>query len=246
MSELQWALLIFGTIAVVAIYVYSRRDSARLKNWDAPGAGDTPIKPRPSTREQMDMFRQNGEFDEYGVGRPRIAGRREPTMDDVRSRQPGIPEASTATATPATAKPSVKVDEKVFTLLIAEREGTSIYGAKLHDALKAQKLQFGARQIYHRLEQGMVQYSVASLVKPGTLDPADAAGFSTPGLSMFLMLPGPVKPLAAFDDMLATAKGLAASLNGVVFDAKRQPLSAEAEATLRAEVEAWAKKNHLV
>lgn len=224
MSELQWAFLIIGLAAVIGIYFYSRRDSA-LKGWTPSGASDSPLKPKPPTREQMDMFQATGEFDEYGVSRPRPAqGRVAPTLEG---------------------KKPAKVQEKVVALLIAEREGTAIFGPKLHEALRAQKLEYGARQIYHRHEQGMVQFSVAGLLKPGTLDPAEAQGFQTPGLSVFMLLPGAVKPLLAFDDMLTTAKGLARLLNADVYDTKRQPLSDETAAAMRLEVENWARSNHL-
>ena len=44
--------------------------------------------------------------------------------------------------------------EKIVSLLIAEREGTAILGPILHEALESQGLEFGARQIYHRLLNG--------------------------------------------------------------------------------------------
>lgn len=249
MSELQWALLILGAVAVVAIYFYSRRD-AELKDWHPSGASDSPLKPKPPTKEQMDMFKATGNFDEFGVSRPRPAGRREPLISpaptEPQSEMFEAPQSKPAVKGDRKKAPTLnKPEEKFIALLIAEREGTAILGPKLHDALRAQRLEFGAKQIYHRLDQGMVQFSVAGLLKPGTLDPAEALSFQTPGLSVFMLLPGPVKPLSAFDDMLLAAKGLARSLNAEVFDAKRQPLSAESAAALRTEVENWSRSSHL-
>ncbi|HVT35138.1 MAG TPA: cell division protein ZipA C-terminal FtsZ-binding domain-containing protein, partial [Nevskiaceae bacterium] len=135
--------------------------------------------------------------------------------------------------------------EKIFALLIAEREGTAIMGPKLHAALLQQSLQFGARKIYHRMSKGMVVFSVASLLKPGELDPAQAQGFSTPGLSVFMVLPGPIKPAAAYADMVATARALARSLNAEVFDSRKQLFGAEAERAQKVEIEEWARANRL-
>jgi cell division protein ZipA len=236
MTELQWALVIVGVVAVIGVYLYSRRDRD-LRDWRPPGASDSPLKPKPPTREQMEMFQSSGNFDEWGVGKPRSVGRRAPDLMPA----PKTPEPELAQQ--ADAPPPV--EEKFIALLIAEREGTSIYGEKLHAALRAQKLEFGARQIYHRMAQGMVQFSVAGLLKPGTLDPAEAASFSTPGLSVFMVLPGPLKPVAAFDDMLTTARALARTLNAEVFDVQRQLLTDASARTLRGEVETWARGQHL-
>lgn len=136
--------------------------------------------------------------------------------------------------------PPIKIPEKIVTLLIAQREGGAIEGRRLHEALAAERLAYGPMQIYHRLHGERSIFSVANLLKPGTLNPAEAAGFSTLGLSMFLVLPGPVAPLVAFDDMVTTADRLAARLRAEVYDSRRQPLGAQAAQALRAEVGAWA------
>lgn len=133
------------------------------------------------------------------------------------------------------------VPQKIVSLLLVERDGGAITGAKLHPALNAQGLQFGAKQIYHRLARNEAVFSVASLVKPGVLLPEAADQFSTRGLQVFMVLPGPVKPLTALHDMLATTQSLARALNADVFDGSKQPLSSEAMRALQADVEGWAK-----
>ena len=236
MSVLQWALLIVGAAAVIAVYVISRRSSRLPKDWEPPSGrgsaprGGVPGLPGKPGADQMDMFAQGsrgGEFDEFGVGKPRKR-----TEQDLF----GEPVA----AAPAAAAP---VEEKIVTLLIAEREGTAIFGPKIHLALQAQGLQFGDHRIYHRLQGGKAVFSVASLVKPGLLDPAEQQGFSTPGLTVFMLLPGPARPGAALQDMISTAQSLANALNAEVFDASRQPLTPDNARTLKADVGAWAQRN---
>jgi cell division protein ZipA len=87
---------------------------------------------------------------------------------------------------------------------------------------------------------GTAVFSVASLLKPGVLDPA-ANGFSTPGLTLFMVLPGPVKASDAIRDMIGTAEKLARALNAEVFDSKRNPLTPSGARALQQEVEAWAR-----
>jgi cell division protein ZipA len=201
------------------------------------------------------------QFDEFGVGRPRR--RTMPSLDatpanDTRAREPSAPiEAAPPTSVPAwvraapSAAPSAPkaapptVEQKIVALLIVEREGGMIAGSKLHPALSAQGLQFGAKQIYHRLAREESVFAVASLTKPGMLIPAEAAQFATPGLSTFMVLPGPVKPLTALHDMLATTQALARALNAEVYDSKKQPLTSETMRALQADVEAWARAAQL-
>jgi cell division protein ZipA len=233
MTPLQWALLIFGVVAVIAVYLYSRRDRRAMEKWN-PSEPTEPLVP-PVRERQLDIFAPAGQqFDEFGVGKPRRIA-------------PGFGEAGTATAEdggPAVvAKPLKPQAEKIISLLIAEREGTHILGSQLHEALRAEGLQFGARQIYHRLLDGEAVFSVASLLKPGVLDPAAAASFSTPGLTMFMVLPGPQQPDMAIRDMLATADRLARAVNAQVYDSRRKPLSPGAARNLQLEVEAWAAAN---
>ena len=124
---------------------------------------------------------------------------------------------------------------------IAEREGTYILGPQLHEALRHQGLHFGERRIYHRLHDGQAVFSVASLLKPGELDPEQAEGFSTPGLSVFMVLPGAQAPATAFDDMLSTAQALARELNARLLDAERRPMDEARASSLRYEVSEWAR-----
>lgn len=230
MSPMQWALLLIGAVAVIAVYVLSRRNAPparqpRRGSVAAPsapvvGAGDA------ATKDQLDMFSRLGEFDELGVGKPRK--RIDPNFV-------GSPEAAAAAA----------IEEKLVVLLIAEREGTAIMGAKIHTALRDHGLVYGDKKIYHRLQDRRPVYSVASLVKPGTLDPADQRNFSTPGLSLFMVLPGPESPTKAVAGMLGTARSLALQLNAEVFDSNRAPLTHASEQALTQDVAAWARKYNL-
>lgn len=255
MSALQWALLIFAVIAMVAVYLYSRRDRRAMDRWESDDSSEPLLPPRD---QQLDIF-NSGQFDEFGVGKPRRVAPRIDTLDDDPAEAPA-PEPAPATTKPhATARrrtePSVaapmapaakaQIEEKIVALLIAERDGAQIPGSQLHAALQAQALEYGDRQIYHRLYDNAPVFSVASLVKPGYLDPAQAAEFSTPGLTVFMVLPGPQQPAAAIRDMLATAGRLAGDLNAQVYDGKRKPLTPNAGRELQMEVESWARRNNI-
>jgi cell division protein ZipA len=241
MSALQWALLVLGAAAVIAIYITSRRGDKLPKHWSPPGSSNGGARvPKLPGKDQLDMFEgsREGEFDEFGVGKPRV--RTEPTFGVA------APSALQNEFPKLVADVPQKVfEEKIVHLLIAEREGTAILGTKIHQALADQGLQFGDRKIYHRLLGDEPVFSVASLLKPGTLDPAAQKEFSTPGLTAFMVLPNAANPREALRDLIDTARALASQLNAEVFDANRQRLTPEAQRVLSAEVEAWAKRNGL-
>ena len=235
MSPLQWALLLLGVGIALGLIWSSRRERKALERMNAPA-------PQPASRDwsaRQDALpeappaapRAGADFDEYGVGKPRKAA-------------PGpAPRTAPSVAPAVTPAPAPAAPDKVIGFYIAEHEGTNILGPKIHAALQARGLSYGAKKIYHRLEGEHAIFSVASLVKPGTLDPAEAEGFATPGLSVFLQLPGPVRPVAAFQDMLDTARGLARALHAELYDTEQRALlSPERERELHEQVEDWARR----
>lgn len=232
MSTLQWALLLLG-VGIVVVLVWSSRREKRAQDRSSAAA------PHPATRDwtapeaPAAPAARPGGFDEFGVGRPRKAGAGAP----VRT-------APTIESPPAAAAGAAPMPGLVVGLYIAEHEGTNILGPKIHAALRDRGLQFGAKKIYHRMDGELAVFSVASLVKPGTLDPAETESFATPGLSVFLQLPGPRQPVAAFQDMLDTARGLARALKAELYDTEqRVPLSPERERALHEKVEEWARRH---
>lgn len=225
MSTLQWALLLLGVGIAAALIWSSRREKKARERLNAPA-------PPPASRdwgasEPAPPVQRSTQFDDLGVGKPR----------------PAVPPRTAPTVAPTVAPAPPAVPELLVGLYIAEHEGTNILGPKIHAALRDCGLRFGAKRIYHRFQGEHAVFSVASLVKPGALDPAEAEGFATPGLSVFLQLPGPLQPVAAFQDMLDTARGLARALKAELYDSEqRAPLSAERERALHQQVEEWARR----
>ena len=239
MTTLQWALLLLGVGIALALILSNRRERRQLersvtnalKARGGVGHDWNPVVSAPAAGA-------GAAFDEYGVSKPRK--RNAPEVGNVtRGEHPAAP--------PAVAEKPAAVPDKLVALYIAEHEGTNILGPKIHAALKAQGLRFGARKIYHRFDGEQPVFSVASLVKPGTLDPDEAADFSTPGLSVFMQLPGPARPAAVLQDMLDTARALARALNAELFDTEsRAALTAERERDLLAQVQEWTRRHKTV
>ena len=209
MSAMQWALLVAGLAVVGLVYWYSRRD-----------LGDGAGGPSEEDRGQIGLWDTFGDqFDEFGVGKART--RSAPGLDD------DAPDAV-----------SEEAKQQLIVFYLVERENAFIPGTHIHQSMDALKMQFGHRHIYHRIKEvgGVPQevFSIASIAKPGYLDPQEAESFSTPGLVVFMNLPGPEHPEGAFDDMLRTTRKLSEWLKADILDDRREPLTDErVEALLR-------------
>ena len=250
MNEMQLALVIVAIGVVAALLLYGRRGRDALmrkepslhEEFDHEGevAPAVPVK-RTAAEQKL--------FDEFGVGRPRrLGGMAEPAtppQEQAAAVRPPVAKVEPAPVSARSATPGrSSAPEKIITLFIAEKEGTKIFGSKIHAALGAQKLTYNDKnKCYDRVDSDHVLFSVTSLTAPGHLDRAKADVFATPGLALFLRLPGPPKPVAALKNLLATADALSKALNAVLFDADHQPLTNESLRRLSSDVEDWARKN---
>ena len=93
--------------------------------------------------------------------------------------------------------------------------------------------------IYHRFEgtdEDRVIFSAASLVEPGTFDLQAIKEQELPGISLFMVLPGPVDGAQAFDLMMGAARALAQSLDAELLDESGSTLSIQRERYLREEI----------
>lgn len=115
--------------------------------------------------------------------------------------------------------------EEVIVLNITAKLGAPFEGPLLHTQLLRHGLRYGDMKIFHYVEQTpkgqQMIFSAANLLEPGTLDPSKMEGMRTAGICLFLSLPGPLRPLQAFDRMLITAKNIAQQLGGDLRDETR-------------------------
>ncbi|HET6546362.1 MAG TPA: cell division protein ZipA [Rhodanobacteraceae bacterium] len=136
--------------------------------------------------------------------------------------------------------------ERIVTLFVAARGEAAFAGPDLIVAAEKAGLEFGDMGIFHRPvfgkpEQGPI-FSMANMVKPGSFDMARLEDIRTPGVSLFMTLPGPLSALDAWDTLLPTAQRLAELLDGVVLDEGRNALGRQRIAHLRDELRAWDRK----
>jgi cell division protein ZipA len=130
-----------------------------------------------------------------------------------------------------------KSAQKIFALRVTAPAPERFEGQALLEALRAESLNFGRYDIFHRLHaDGRPVFSVASLKEPGRFDLQAMPATQYPGVALFAVLPGPVGAGEAFEEMLFTARALATRLTGTIGDERGVPLTASRVAALREEV----------
>lgn len=105
-------------------------------------------------------------------------------------------------------------------------------GADLVEAFEMVGLEYGSLKIFERLDANrLVDFGVACIVEPGTFPEKDLDKFYCPGIVFFMQPEALDDAPAVFDDYIETINLLAAKLDGVVLDHRRQPLT---DATVQA------------
>ncbi len=154
--------------------------------------------------------------------RPRRLGSRKASEKASRRGGAQTPASAKREDSRETNTAALPVEELIVMNVLSDPERL-FTGDELFATLRTCGLKFGDMNIFHRVEPltKSVQYSVASAVEPGTFDMSEMEAIRCPGLCIFMQLPGPEDPSAAFEDMLSVAKSVVKSLGGEVRDEHR-------------------------
>jgi cell division protein ZipA len=129
--------------------------------------------------------------------------------------------------------------QKIVTLRLIARDGGAFRGDELILSMRGIGLRHGKFGIFHRYDgndEEKTIFSAASLVEPGSFDLTNIKEQEIPGISLFLVLPGPVDGVEAFDLMMAAARALALTLNAELLDESGSTLSIQRERYMREEI----------
>ncbi|MCX2981499.1 cell division protein ZipA [Halieaceae bacterium IMCC14734] len=127
------------------------------------------------------------------------------------------------------AEPEPPAAEEVILMHVVARDDDGFGGDDILQVLLACDLRFGEMNFFHRHEQaagrGRIQFSVANMLQPGVFDIDAMSGFTTPGLTFFLPLPGPGNMMQAYEQMRETAESVAKHLGGDLLDDSRSVMT---------------------
>ena len=217
MDGLRWLLLFFGLLVIAGVYLYSRRDNSTAGNQE-------PVSPR--VEPLLEGSESSGTLDAE-VAEDELSAVDEESGAD--SEEAGAP-----------------APQKIVTLRIVAHEKKSFAGDDLILTLRGIGLRHGKFGIFHRYDgndESRTVFSAASLVEPGSFDLENIKDQEIPGISLFLVLPGPIDAIEGFDQMITAARTLAQSLSGELLDESGSTLSIQRERYMREEIIQFQHRN---
>jgi FtsZ-interacting cell division protein ZipA len=230
MNDLRLILLLFGVVVIVSLYLWDRLQKrlARRRDWpDEHGGGDTDL-----LDDLKIPVRGGGEDEDFSAV--------------LAALKPGpAPDTGAPITGPLNAggrgQAALQSGNLITLHVMADRE-TPFTGPALLSALKEEGLEFGDMGIFHHfglegLRSDRPLFHLSNMVEPGYLDPDAMADFTTPGLSLFMLLPTPLDGGVVLDLMLVSARMLARRLGGTVTTHDRKPLTEEYIQRLREQID---------
>ena len=212
MNELRVILLLLGIAIIAGVYFWTR---LKQRPRQVPAQRRTPV--RRAVPDELDAAEIEQELTRMG----QLLAEEESPDGEANPAEAAAPGPEAATEAP----PS----EQLVVVSVVAEPGAEFEGEALLKAFQHNKLKFGEHHIFHRVvfrdNREQPVFSVANLVKPGNFATQDMQGFATPGVTLFLQLPGPIDAVEAFDDFVKTAERLAVELGGELRDEQRQLLS---------------------
>jgi cell division protein ZipA len=163
--------------------------------------------------------------------------RREPSLLE-NSGDPRL-DAAAANPSPEETIDNAAPEQKIVTLRIVARDKGGFPGDELVLTLRGIGMRHGKFGIFHSHEStdiSDVVFSAASLVEPGSFDLENIKEQMIPGISLFMVLPGPIDGAKAFDLMVAAARALSQSMNADLLDESGSTLSIQRQRYLREEI----------
>lgn len=243
MDPLRIILLILGVLLILGIYWWSVRErrsrAGRSLSGEAEGY-DTSVPSSGSPGNTgTEAYPGEGLDELEGVGEV-VVRRRDEVLDTeelgpitVREDYEAVPES----------------EALIIALNVMAPPGQPFTGREVIAAARAQGLEPGAMDIFHlyppHRQDARPILSLANAVEPGTLDPEEADVLLTPGLLLFMRLPGPVDGRDAFEMLLEHARRLADTLGGELCDERRSVLTPQTVGHLREQIESWRFKRRI-
>jgi cell division protein ZipA len=207
MWELRWILAGLGVLLLGALYLWGRSSQRKARQAEV-----APQTQPPSFEED---------------GRTAIAAETDGNTEES---------IETADSKPTPALPSPR-PETIIALRLIPRSGV-FSATEAIASLRSAGMAMGKFGIFHfsAPDTDAELFSVANLVEPGSFEFDDVEEASLPGMTVFMVLPGPEDVVSRFDRMVQTARVIAVELDGELFDDRGSSWSIQRERYMREEL----------
>jgi cell division protein ZipA len=219
---LRWLLLIFGALVVAGVYFYTRRERQNPPDESVASARVTPTL-NDATRER----------EEPSIGSPVID---DTAVEDTPENSAEPTESESVADAP---KDRAPIPQKIVTFRVVAKNKGAFPGDELILGLRGIGMRSGKFGIYHRYDgndESRTVFSAASLVEPGSFDLKNIKQQQIPGVSFFMVVPGPLDAAEAFDLMIQAARALTQTMDAELLDESGSTLSIQRERYMREEV----------
>ncbi|MGI9344569.1 MAG: cell division protein ZipA C-terminal FtsZ-binding domain-containing protein [Gammaproteobacteria bacterium] len=240
MAELRWLLLGLGLVIVAGIYLFTRFKPRLDRGLDALSSRREPTL---GASKQGESKHGESKLGETKLGEPTLGestpGNAQPrTANADVFHEPADPaEAEPEPEPPVLTERPARAQAKIVAIRLMCRSNSGFPAEDLILRMRDLGLRHGEFGIFHGgADDAGSDYSVASLVEPGSFDLTRIKKESYPGVSIFMRLPGNRDGVEIFDDMLATSRSLAKHMDGELLDEQGSSLSIQRERYLREEV----------
>ena len=268
MNEMRTILIIIGLILLAAIYWMGRRDErraqekkAQLQNsspsaesFDDSGIFDDAQSPQ---TEPLDYDRfymseaDNDIFFKSPVKKESVPVSHGASVYSTASWADETVLLPTEEPAPQAVELPPGVDPLLINLTIMAPQDMTFDPQHLKQTLHESGMSHGDMNIYHYYRRpksdlvphgGQRLFSIASMVEPGYFDPGDVNSYRTPGLVLFLQLPGPIDGVLAFEKMHQMGEMLAKRLSGTLCDDKHNKITPQSVTHIKDEISEYSLK----
>lgn len=238
MDTLRLILFLIGSIIVVAIYLYTRKASGKpftikpLQNQDKQ---QSPVKD-PETEEEI-----------AGAVRDKRYASDQPDDDVItqlsQTLSQGVQEkfvSEDVESVPAIVNEG-DVEPLLIVMTVMAKPEQLFSGMDIFEAALANGFVHGDMNIFHfypEQDSNRAVCSMANAIEPGYFDIKNIEQVQTPGLTLFMQLPGPMESREAFEQTVKLGRGLAEQLQGDLCDETRSVLTMQTIEHLKEKVEA--------
>lgn len=265
-TQLQWLLAGIGGVIVVLLYLWGMRSRIKEgihKRRRRPMPGNEPVLGG-SDGFSEDLLAEAHDFGELGRITPnhhladkalvdveiRPIVRQEPTplVESWLPKEPEPESEAVAASGGLRREPEIAPPPKMTVALtvIASRSQT-FQGPAVQQAAQGLGFRLGALGLF---EYGPEQapeplFSMAHLRKPGSFEAATLETLDTPGLLLFMNLPGPADEIQALEQLVVIADQLTQQLGGMICDERRNRLTNQGLLHLRNEVAEFQRRQRV-